>query len=202
VIAALKQRGLWQSNSDEWTEWSAWDRGAIRYPAAWGNVVCPYDYHDQDGTYFYTVFRFDPKGFRPGFFDNSGKWRWRKHPRQMLYRLREVLEAPIVFLCEGEKDCETMRSWGFVATTNAGGAKAKWLQPYSAALRGREVILLPHNDQAGWDRAKTVYLELDGVAACIRVFDLPREFNDISDWFAAGHSEVEFLSRLEGVDAF
>ena len=40
----------------------------------------------------------------------------------MLYRLVEVLEAPIVFIVEGEKDVETLRSHGFVATTNAGGA--------------------------------------------------------------------------------
>jgi hypothetical protein len=38
--------------------------------------------------------------------------------------LPEVLEAPIVFVVEGEKDVETLREHGFIATTNAGGAKA------------------------------------------------------------------------------
>jgi len=35
-----------------------------------------------------------------------------------------------------------------------------------------------------------------GHAARIRVLDLPRETKDISDWFAAGHSECELISML------
>lgn len=42
----------------------------------------------------------------------------------LLYHLREVIESPIVLVTEGEKDVETLRDHGFVATTNAGGANA------------------------------------------------------------------------------
>ena len=38
---------------------------------------------------------------------------------------------PIVFVVEGEKDVETLRSHGFLATTNAGGAR----RPEAAAVR-------------------------------------------------------------------
>jgi hypothetical protein len=37
----------------------------------------------------------------------------------VLYHLREVIDAAIVFVVEGEKDVETLREHGFVATTNA-----------------------------------------------------------------------------------
>jgi hypothetical protein len=35
----------------------------------------------------------------------------------------------------------------------------------------------------------------------IRILDLPKDSKDISDWFAAGHSEVELIAMLEGVHA-
>ena len=69
----------------------------------------------------------------------------KKGERQVLYRLREVLEAPIVFVPQGERMLRRFAT-SFVATTNAGGAKAPWLPEYTESLRGREVILLPDND--------------------------------------------------------
>ena len=94
--------------------------------------------------------------------------------------LPEVLEAPIVLVVEGEKDVETLREHGFVATTNAGGAKAPWLPEFTETLRGREVILLPDADEPGRRRVlaiarslldnavKIVILELEGDAAHAR----------------------------------
>src|SRR5690349_4274201 len=93
-------------------------RPDVRYCVEWGSPVCEYVYTDANGTALYAVVRFaNPKTFRQLDL-TTGKWK--KHPRQVLYRLPEVLEAPIVLVCEGEKDVETLRDWGFVATTNAG----------------------------------------------------------------------------------
>jgi DNA primase len=115
----------------------------------------------------------------------------------VLYRLPEVMEAPIVFVVEGEKDVETLRSWGFVATTNAGGAKAPWLPQFTEALRGREVILIPDNDEPGRRRVLTIARALLGKAARIIVLEL-EDAKDVSDWFARGHSEVELIAHVEG----
>ena len=41
-----------------------------------------------------------------------------------------------------------------------------------------------------------------GIAARIRVLDLPKETKDISGWFAAGHSGCEMIAMLGGVPAF
>jgi CHC2 zinc finger len=87
-----------------------------------GPTIASYDYKDADGELLYQVCRHDPKDFTQRYPDGRGGWVWKKHPNQVLYRLREVLENPIIFICEGEKDCETLRDHGFVATTNAGGA--------------------------------------------------------------------------------
>jgi len=77
----------------------------------------------------------------------------------------EVLQAPIVFVVEGEKDVETLRDYGFVATTNAGGAEAPWLPQFTQALRGREVILLPDNDGPGRKRVLNIARALLGKVA-------------------------------------
>jgi hypothetical protein len=202
VIAALRERGLWPcSERDEWQEWSGWDRGAIRYPAAWGRVVTHYDYSDEDGAYFYSVFRFHPKSFRPGYFTHTGKWTWKKHPRQMLYRLRETLENPIVFLVEGEKDVETLREWGFTDTTAPGGANAPWLPQYTAALYDKEVIVIPDQDEAGWQRAHAVCAALLGKVCRLRLLELPAGCKDVTEFFEKGHSECELIARLEGANA-
>ena len=55
-----------------------------------------------------------------------------------------------------------MRSQGFVATTNAGGAEAPWLPEFSESLAGREVIVIPDNDKPGRDRAARIALALIG----------------------------------------
>lgn len=93
--------------------------------------------------------REEPKSFKRRRPNGSGGWIWKKHQRQVLYHLPEVLENPIVFVVEGEKDVEALRQHGFVATTNAGGASAPWLDDYTEALRGRECVIIPDNDGPG-----------------------------------------------------
>jgi DNA primase len=182
VIEALKERGLWESERGQSFE----DR-----------IVCAYSYTDENASLLYEVVRFrDPKEFRPRYLDGHGNWIWRKHPRQVLYRLAEVLESPIIFLVEGEKDCETLRSHGFVATCEAGGANAPWLPSFTQSLAGREVILVPDADTPGRQRALRIARALLGHAARIIVFE-PAGAKDMSDWFDLGHSELELIAHID-----
>jgi DNA primase len=186
VIEALKARGLWESNGSR--ELSFEER-----------IERTHNYTDESGQLLYQVVRLhSPKDFRQRRPDGHGTWIWRKHPRQVLYHLPEVLEAPIVFVVEGERDVETLRSWGFVATTNAGGADAPWLPPFTRALAGREVILVPDKDAPGRQRVLRIARELLGYAGRIVVWepDDPKA-KDITDWFALGHSELELIAQVE-----
>lgn len=183
VIAALKALGLWPDREER----------------AGGRIIAEYNYTDEAGELLYQVCRFDPKGFAPRFRDGAGGWTWKKHPRQVLYRLPEVLENPIIFVVEGERDVETLRSYGFVATTNAGGAKAPWLPEYTEALRGREVILIPDNDAPGRQRVLRIARALTGIVPELVILTLDDpSVKDISDWFSVGHSEVELIALLDG----
>lgn len=184
VVDALQSLGLWPEREER--------------PS---RIVATYDYTDKSGALLYQVVREDPKSFKQRRPDGYGNWIWKKHPEQVLYHLREVLESPIVFVVEGEKDVETLRQHGFVATTNAGGSNARWLDGYTEALRGRECVIIPDNDGPGWQRASVIGKALFGVAARIRILELPKNVKDISDWFAAGHGECELIVMLEGVHA-
>lgn len=189
VTNVLKARGLWKSARTHLDS---------KRPRP---VVEAYDYTDEHGNLLYQVVRYEPKGFAQRRPDGRGGWIWRKHPHQVLYHLPEVLESAITFVVEGEKDVNALRANGFVATTNAGGARAPWLPQYNAALRGQEVVIIPDNDRPGWERAAVIARALLGIAARIRVLDLPTNVIDISDWFALGHSELELIATLGGVHA-
>ncbi len=182
IITALKARGLWESTSE--------------FRKSGRRIVASYDYTDANGLLLYQVVRFEPKGFCQRRPDGCGGWVWKKGSHQVLYHLPEVLEGPIVFLPEGEKDCEILRSHGFVATTNAGGAQAPWLPQFTEALRGREVIILPDADPPGRRRALTIARALLGKVARLVVLELPGA-KDASEWFARGHSELELIAQLD-----
>ena len=183
VIEALKARGLWEPSHE-----------VLNMNR---RIIGTYDYSDEAGKLLYQVVRYEPKDFRQRRPDGCGGWIWKKGQRQVLYHLPEVLEAPIVFVVEGERDTETLRSHGFVATTNAGGAKAPWLPQYTEALRGREVVILPDADAPGRQRALTVARSLLGNVARLVVLELEAA-KDVSEWFSRAHSELELVSLVDG----
>lgn len=181
VIDALKVRGVWQPE-----------------PTENQRIVATYDYTDERGSLLYQVVRYQPKDFKQRRPDGCGGWTWKKGERQVLYHLPEVLEAPIVFVVEGERDVETLREYGFVATTNAGGAKAHWAPQFTEALRGREVILIPDNDAPGRKRVLNIARALLGKVARLVVLELEGGAKDATEWFAQGHSELELIALLDG----
>lgn len=179
VIDAIRDLGVWHPE-----------------PAVRPEIIATYDYTDEQGQLLYQGVRYQPKDFKQRRPDGSGGWIWRKSPRQVLYRLPEVLEAPIVFVVEGERDVETLRDYGFVATTNAGGAKASWAPQYTEALIGREVILIPDNDPPGRKRVLHIARALLGKVARLVLLELEGA-KDVSEWFGQGHSELELIAQLD-----
>jgi putative DNA primase/helicase len=172
-------------------------------------IAATYDYRDEAGTLRYQVVRKIPKKFVQRAPDGAGGWVWStKGITKIPYRLPELIaaapDAP-VFVAEGEKDCNRLAELGFVATTNPGGA-GKWLASMSAYLRGRHVVVLPDNDEAGRLHAEDLRAKLTPVAASLRVLALPHlpEKGDVSDWLANGGSAgalLELVSRVGAEDA-
>lgn len=169
-----------------------------------GHIVATYDYRDESGGLLYQVVRYTPKTFKQRRPNAAGGWKWKLGDvRRVLYRLPELLAAPgaSVFVCEGEKDANALAALGLVATTNAGGAE-KWRDEYADELRGRDVVILPDNDDVGRDHGAAVARSLDRKAASVRVValpDLPLK-GDVSDWIAAGGSRERLEQLVASVD--
>jgi hypothetical protein len=123
-----------------------------------GRIVKTYPYEDEQGRLQYQVTRHEPgangrkKEFRQWVPDPTRASGWRAGldgARRVLYHLPALLNSrDMVFLPEGEKDCEYLESIGLVATTNSGGAKG-WRDEYSDSLSGRIVNICGDNDENG-----------------------------------------------------
>jgi putative DNA primase/helicase len=166
-----------------------------------------YSYVDRAGTLLFQIIRKQPiDGSRRTFSqrqpDAHGGWIYQAYPadQRVLYRLPEVLESPIIFLVEGERDVETLRGYGFTATTNALGCNQPWLPAYTEALAGREVYLIPDNDQPGREHMLKVMRALLPHVAKLSVIELDEGCKDVSDWFSAGHSELELIDSIEALE--
>jgi 5S rRNA maturation endonuclease (ribonuclease M5) len=151
--------------------------------------VATYQYTDPDGVLLYEVVRFEPKAFRQRRAD--GEWTLNGVSR-VLYRLPEVLavaaHGETVIVVEGEKDVETLRSRGLVATCNSGGA-GQWRAEFAQALRGADVVIVPDGDEQGERHAAQVAATLRAP----RVLRLGAK--DVSEWFANGGT-VEVFAEL------
>lgn len=170
-----------------------------------GKIVAKYDYLDSDGAVLFQVCRMDPKDFRQRRPDGTGGWVWNlKGVARVLYRLPQLLAADKlqpVLVIEGEKDVDRLIDLGFIATTNMGGA-GKWRKDYSKHLEGRDVVVVPDNDQPGRDHAAGIVLALSGIAKSVKVLplpDLPAK-GDASDWLNSGGT-AEKLRELIGSTA-
>ena len=158
-----------------------------------------YDYYDSDGVLRYQVQRFEPKTFRQRRPDDKGGWLYNLNDVEALpYNLVGMIQNPDapVFVTEGEKAAERLIQLGLVATTNHGGAK-NWKPELNQYFKGRNVIVLPDNDDAGRAHADVVISQLYGTANAIKRVDLPgAEKDDVVDWLFKGGDTQQLMELV------
>jgi putative DNA primase/helicase len=149
-----------------------------------------YDYRDETGALLFQVIRFPGKKIRNRGPD--GTWKL-NGARRVLYRLPELLAADpaaTVYVVEGEKDADTLRRHGLVATTNPHGA-GKWQMVRIDAeniLRNRKAIVCADNDPEGIRHARTVAASLGAP-----ILIAPAPHKDVSDLYAVGGTIEQML---------
>ena len=172
-----------------------------------------YTYTDENGEVLYRVnrqkFADGSKNFPTSKPDGRGGWEYKiGDTRRVLYRLPDVKNAQIVFICEGEKAADAFNDelkhaglFGkFVATTNAGGA-GKWRDEFCAALVDvKHIYVLPDNDAQGAKHGESVCASIDanGCGELVWRLDLPGlpPKGDVCDWLDAGGTVGKLIDLL------
>ena len=121
----------------------------------WGEPATSWEYYDRTGTLVGLVLRWEANGrkeIRPLALVEGG-WVIGAMPApRPIFRLELVASSAAtnatVFVVEGEKAADAGRRLGLVCTTSSGGAAAAHLTDWSP-LTGRNVVILPDNDEPG-----------------------------------------------------
>lgn len=162
-----------------------------------GKRSAEWSYHDAQGDIVGKVVRWDlengKKDIRPLSRRDDG-WAVEAMPDpRPLYRLTDLKDADLVFVCEGEKATDAVVRLGLVATTSAGGALAANKTDWSP-LAGKLVALLPDNDDPGRKYTETVAANLVTLTPrpTVKVITLPNlpPAGDAYDWIEARDSQT------------
>ena len=146
------------------------------------------------------------KEFRPVSKTDKG-WicKAMQSPR-CLYQLQSVKESDTVYIVEGEKAADALSSIGLIASTSQGGSKAASKTDWTP-LAGKEVVILPDNDEAGERYSSDVVSQLALITPLptVRVVRLPElpEKGDAFEFVAKfGNDQKACKRAIQGaVDA-
>lgn len=179
--------------------------------------VAVYEYRNADATLACLIARYQTdagKILRPATVWRNGagqmSWVCKGLPEDRpLYRLADLLANPDlpVLISEGEKCADATANFrGFSSVTWMGGSNALAKTDFTP-LAGRDVFILPDNDNAGTKATEELARILTGIDARIRVLDIGKLAEDMSaidvtgydiaDAIDAGLSEPQFAARLE-----
>jgi len=140
----------------------------------------------------YKTLRVMPDGSRVGKLGDC---------RIIPYRLPELRQAVadgrVIYITEGEKAADSLCSLGVVATTSHAGAGG-WNPDLNQYFAGANVVIVPDNDQVGWNYTHRIVESLLPSAKSIRVLDLnlsnPKE--DAFEWVTKYEGDRQNLALM------
>lgn len=110
---------------------------------------------------------------------------------------KAIAEGKPIFIPEGEKDTDSLTKRGYIALTY--GGSGDWQSEFATLFKGAKVYILADNDEPGRKVANAILSDLKGVAKSVKIIvpvpDIPKA--DISDYFAAGHSNEDFEKLIQ-----
>ena len=141
--------------------------------------------------------------------ENSYKFDSFKDVRKVPYNLpgvkKAILENKVIYITEGEKDCETLFMYGFTSATTFYNSKS-WEDSYTEIFKGSnsKIVFVGDTGAAGESFKKLVWEKLGPHCSSFRVVELPNiekigdgKNKDVTDWFEAGHTKEELLNAIK-----
>lgn len=176
--------------------------------------VCRYDYRDQWNHHLHIKVRWKLKdGLSPDGDQRSKQFTWVRleevigtgHYNEIpgrgdepvwLYRSPALFDAShggIRFVCEGEKDVETLLNLNPDAMVTTAPSIWEWPAQCTKLFAGTDVVIIPDNDEYGERYVEMVGRAVAGVAKSVRVLKLfgPDDMQgaDFTDWVQAKVSD-------------
>ena len=160
-----------------------------------------YIYKDENNLPVYMVERScngTGKTFKQYTIKNENLTPGIKGVPRLPYRLPEIINHDVIYICEGEQAADAMAQYGYAATCNSGGAN-NWDDNLNAYFTDKNVIILPDNDSPGHKHALCVAGKLHTFAKSIKIAPVCKDLkekDDIVDWFCANPKKIYKLHEI------
>lgn len=172
-----------------------------------------YDYCEPDGRMRFQIVRSE-RIAKNGLIEKKFRARRRPEPQEtpvsdgwissikgielIPYNLPGIAGAPLVYVVEGEKDVETLRSLELAATCNPFGA-GKWRDEFSQWLSGKTVVILPDNDEPGRTHGEAVADSVYQLAKEVLIVELPGlpRKGDVTDFVTNGGTADDLMNFVQ-----
>lgn len=198
----LKKQDLYFEERPPGSSWRAYVEGREHK-----RIEAVYNYvSSSNGEYTFTKIRMQDKRMIYGVLCN-GRFTYglmgkhRKDLKSVYGNLKglnkAIAENRPIFIPEGEKDVDTLTKRGYTALTY--GGSGDWQSEFATLFKDAEVNILADNDEPGRKVANAILSDLKEIAKSAKVIvpvpDIPKA--DISDYFAAGHSNEDFEKLIQ-----
>ena len=197
ITEALKRLDLWHQEGAVHTPESRPRAFKSSYPAPKFHI-----YRDIDGKPVYVVHRIatpNGKSFRQLCHMADGTLQpGMKGVTRVPYNLHRIKDADSVIIVEGEQSADALMAWGYPATTNPSGS-GKWQDELTPYFKGKNITIIPDNDEPGHKHALDVAAKLHEIAKNITIANICdglKEKADIVDWMVANPEAINSLPRV------
>lgn len=165
-----------------------------------------YPFVNEDGVieYYKVKFKSEIKGMKKEvkyFHFNGDKVEAKRGGIEIPYNLfnlrKAMFDRKIVFIVEGEKDCETLKGLGYVAASFKGVTEFDW-----SRFSGAKVFMLSDTGEAGEDYKDHIWYAVKDYVSEFNVVELTGlkklgDNKDVTDWIALGNSKDDFKRCLK-----
>jgi hypothetical protein len=182
-------------SSPDRLEWFEYKRGILtetlrKHNIGWDGSRYTIPVYDENGQ-IVNIRRYSPDG-EPKVIN----WPGHGSPAR-LYPISVLLDNPDeVIFCEGELDAIYGNQEGLRVITSTSGVRTRWRDEWSTWFQDRVVYLCLDRDKEGRRSSRKLLQSLTGVAAEIRIIDLPYPFGskkDLTDYFLDGGKASRLL---------